>query len=127
MIENNKSAGNSITYHLTMYFLYFRNIKRIIFFSLMKPTINEKGEKEIDFIAPSMALQIGGRAGRFGTQWEEGEVTTFKRSDLPFLKKLLETPVEEIQVGPVSVKYVGLSDKSSKNWFSLVKNGIGPV
>ena len=28
---------------------------------------------------------------------------------------------------PVSAKYVGLSDKSSKNQFDLVKIGLGPV
>jgi ATP-dependent RNA helicase SUPV3L1/SUV3 len=36
----------------------------------MKPTLNERGEKEMDLISVSQALQIGGRAGRFGTQFE---------------------------------------------------------
>lgn len=73
------------------------SIKRIIFYSLMKPYLNEKGEKEMDFISPSTALQISGRAGRYLTQFNEGEVTTFKMEDLPMLKKLLNTPVEQIQ------------------------------
>lgn len=37
-----------------------------------------------------------GRAGRFGTQWENGFVTTFKRTDLPSLRYLLEQKPEPI-------------------------------
>ncbi|KAI0231409.1 ATP-dependent RNA helicase SUPV3L1, mitochondrial [Lamellibrachia satsuma] len=73
------------------------NIKRVIFYSVVKPTINEKGEKEIDVIPPSTALQIGGRAGRYGTKHEEGEVTTFKSNDLPLLRKLLSTPIDPVE------------------------------
>ena len=51
--------------------LALRSIRRVIFHSLMKPTINEKGEKEIDVISSSQARQIAGRAGRHGTKWEE--------------------------------------------------------
>lgn len=48
-------------------FFYFRrSIRRIIFYSLIKPTVNEKGEKEMDIISVSAALQIAGRAGRYG-------------------------------------------------------------
>lgn len=38
----------------------FRSIRRIIFYSLTKPTTNEKGEREIDIISVSSALQIAG-------------------------------------------------------------------
>jgi len=79
-------------------FDYCRNIKRIIFYSLIKPTINEKGEKEMNVIAPATALQIAGRAGRYASQFIEGEVTTFSANDLPLLQKLLNTPVEPILV-----------------------------
>lgn len=41
-----------------------RSIKRIIFNSLVKPNINEKGEKQMETISTSQALQIAGRAGR---------------------------------------------------------------
>lgn len=75
-----------------------RNIKRIVFYSIVKPTVNEKGEKEIDIIPPSTALQIAGRAGRYGTTWEEGQVTTFKGTDLSQLKKLLATKVDPVEV-----------------------------
>jgi len=49
----------------------FRSIKRVIFYSLIKPTLNEKGEKEMDTISVSQALQIAGRAGRYGTKYEK--------------------------------------------------------
>jgi ATP-dependent RNA helicase SUPV3L1/SUV3 len=76
------------------------SIRRIIFYSLMKPNVNEKGEKEIDTISVSSALQIAGRAGRYGTQWEEGFVTTFKEEDLPTLKNLLtQSPEPLVQAG----------------------------
>lgn len=41
-----------------------RSIKRIIFNSLVKPNVNEKGEKQMETISTSQALQIAGRAGR---------------------------------------------------------------
>ncbi|XP_073814929.1 suv3 RNA helicase [Musca autumnalis] len=76
------------------------SIRRIIFYSLVKPSMNEKGEREIDTISVSSALQIAGRAGRFRTQWEHGYVTTYKSDDLPTLKKLLaQTPEPLKQAG----------------------------
>ncbi|XP_061491182.1 ATP-dependent RNA helicase SUPV3L1, mitochondrial [Rhineura floridana] len=72
------------------------SIKRIIFNSLIKPTVNEKGEKEMDTITTSQALQIAGRAGRFSTVFKEGEVTTMHRDDLPLLKEILNKSVEPI-------------------------------
>ncbi|XP_043219384.1 ATP-dependent RNA helicase SUV3 homolog, mitochondrial-like [Amphibalanus amphitrite] len=81
------------------------SIRRIIFHSLMKPTINEKGEKEIDVISCSQARQIAGRAGRHGTQWEEGTVTTMKSHDLPTLQRLLEEeppPLEAAGLQPTA-------------------------
>lgn len=69
------------------------HIRRIIFYSLSQPTINEKGEMEVDTISVSHALQIAGRAGRYGTQWENGYVTTYKPEDLALLTNLLsQTP-----------------------------------
>lgn len=65
------------------------HIRRVIFYSMIKPTVNDKGEKEMDKISVSSALQIAGRAGRYGTQWEKGYVTTYKSEDLPLLKNIL--------------------------------------
>ncbi|XP_004624012.1 ATP-dependent RNA helicase SUPV3L1, mitochondrial [Octodon degus] len=73
------------------------SIKRIIFYSLLKPTMNEKGEKEIEPITTSQALQIAGRAGRFSSQFKEGEVTTMNRDDLSLLKEILNKPVDPIK------------------------------
>ncbi|KYM98234.1 hypothetical protein ALC62_11084 [Cyphomyrmex costatus] len=76
------------------------HIRRIIFYSLIQPTSNEKGEKEMDVISVSAALQIAGRAGRYGTAWDIGYVTTFKREDLSTLKNLLsQTPETITQAG----------------------------
>lgn len=45
-------------------------------------------------------FRMKGRAGRFGTQWEHGYVTTFRRTDLPTLKYLLgEKPEPITQAG----------------------------
>nr|XP_012141468.1 PREDICTED: ATP-dependent RNA helicase SUV3 homolog, mitochondrial isoform X3 [Megachile rotundata] len=73
------------------------HIRRIIFYSLTQPGLNEKGEIEVSLISVSSALQIAGRAGRYGTQWETGFVTTFKYEDLNVLKQLLQKTPDEIE------------------------------
>ncbi|XP_070498173.1 ATP-dependent RNA helicase SUV3 homolog, mitochondrial [Chironomus tepperi] len=72
------------------------SIRRIIFYSLIKPSMNEKGEREMDTISVSSALQIAGRAGRYGTQWEEGFVTTFRPEDLQTLTGLMKKSPEPL-------------------------------
>ncbi|KAF4800346.1 ATP-dependent RNA helicase SUPV3L1, mitochondrial [Turdus rufiventris] len=72
-------------------------IRRIIFNSIVKPTVNEKGEKEIDSITTSQALQIAGRAGRFGSSFKQGEVTTMHRDDLAQLKEILSDAVPPVK------------------------------
>lgn len=74
------------------------SIKRIIFNTLVKPNVNEKGEIQLDTITTSQALQIAGRAGRFSSKFKEGEVTTMHRDDLPVLKEILSLSVEPIQI-----------------------------
>ncbi|KAM7423954.1 hypothetical protein PAMA_000354 [Pampus argenteus] len=73
------------------------SIKRIIFNSLVKPNVNEKGEKQMETISTSQALQIAGRAGRFSSKFKEGEVTTMYRDDLPVLKEILSHSVDPIE------------------------------
>ncbi|KAK3573408.1 hypothetical protein QTP86_024701 [Hemibagrus guttatus] len=73
------------------------SIRRIIFNSLVKPSVNEKGEKEMDTISTSQALQIAGRAGRFSSMFKEGEVTTMHRDDLPVLKEILNRTVDPVE------------------------------
>lgn len=41
------------------------SIRRIIFYSLIKPVVNEKNELDMSTISVSQALQIAGRAGRY--------------------------------------------------------------
>ena len=82
----------------------------MIFYSLYKPQLNEQGEKEKDTITTSQALQIAGRAGRFASAFQDGEVTTFKREDLPLLKDILSRPVETIKVP------LGSIDRSMFDW-----------
>lgn len=72
------------------------SIRRIIFYSLIKPVINEDGEKEMDVISISQALQIAGRAGRYGSAWETGHVTSYRPEDLATLKTLLSQPPEPV-------------------------------
>ncbi|CAH0668913.1 unnamed protein product [Spodoptera exigua] len=81
------------------------SIRRIIFYSLIKPVVNEDGDKEMDVISISQALQIAGRAGRYGSAWETGYVTTYKPEDLATLKKLLANspdPVTQAGLHPTA-------------------------
>lgn len=81
------------------------SIKRVIFYTITKTVITEKGEKETNVIPRSQALQIGGRAGRFGTAFQEGVVTTFRDDDLPILKDLFSQrpdPVESAGIHPTA-------------------------
>lgn len=96
---------------------------------MVKPTVNDKGEREMDTINVSSALQIAGRAGRYGTQWEtvmfcfiylffnymhwkvcnklifQGYVTTFSPEDLPVLRNLMSQspdPVKQAGLHPTA-------------------------
>ncbi|EDV22910.1 uncharacterized protein TRIADDRAFT_58600 [Trichoplax adhaerens] len=68
------------------------NIKRIIFNSLMK-----FDGLEITSLTPSHARQVAGRAGRFRSDFNIGEITTLFVDDLPIIQRLLDTPIEPIQ------------------------------
>ncbi|KAM9860638.1 ATP-dependent RNA helicase SUPV3L1, mitochondrial [Aulostomus maculatus] len=73
------------------------SIKRIIFNRLVKPNVNEKGEKQMETISTSQALQIAGRAGRFSSKFQKGEVTTMHKEDLSVLKEILGHTVDPIE------------------------------
>ena len=72
------------------------NIGRVIFNTLVKPNVNEKGEKEMAILTASQTLQIAGRAGRYNTQFANGFVTTMQPEDLPLLKDLMSQMPEPI-------------------------------
>jgi len=76
------------------------NIRRIIFYSLNKIHLLEDGNREMKVISVSQALQIAGRAGRFGTQWETGYVTCFSQEDIATMHELLaQSPPDILQCG----------------------------
>ncbi|KAK3095483.1 hypothetical protein FSP39_015211 [Pinctada imbricata] len=76
------------------------NIKRIVFYSVKKIDIahQEDGSclRRMANISTSQALQIAGRAGRFGTEYEDGEYTTFHADDYHKLKEILSKQVEPL-------------------------------
>ncbi|KAI9288380.1 P-loop containing nucleoside triphosphate hydrolase protein [Umbelopsis sp. AD052] len=63
------------------------NIKRIVFESVQK-----YDGKSFTFIHPPHLKQIAGRAGRFGTTYAQGEVTTFEQDDLSYVFEAMDTP-----------------------------------
>uniref|UniRef100_A0A7E4ZPZ0 ATP-dependent RNA helicase SUV3 homolog, mitochondrial n=1 Tax=Panagrellus redivivus TaxID=6233 RepID=A0A7E4ZPZ0_PANRE len=65
------------------------NIKRVIFNSLVKPPRNQ-------LIPTFAALQIAGRAGRYGTAYADGKVMTMRNEDMGLLKNILSQPVPDI-------------------------------
>jgi ATP-dependent RNA helicase SUPV3L1/SUV3 len=72
-------------------------IRRVVFHSLLKAT----GKGNSEPLTVSQAKQIGGRAGRFGTQYgNEGIVTCMRADDMPLLKQLMTTtPVDDMAAG----------------------------
>ncbi|XP_052770482.1 ATP-dependent RNA helicase SUV3 homolog, mitochondrial-like isoform X2 [Mya arenaria] len=65
------------------------SIKRMIFYSVTKIGVRHDGLKTTMPLTTSQALQIAGRAGRFRTRFEDGEVTTYFQKDLGILKKIV--------------------------------------
>ncbi|KAK3914332.1 ATP-dependent RNA helicase SUV3-like protein, mitochondrial [Frankliniella fusca] len=81
------------------------NIRRIIFVSLKKVELNSDGKRSFESISVSQALQIAGRAGRYGTQYSEGCVTTLNARDLNTLKAMLSSlpqPAEKAGLYPTA-------------------------
>lgn len=72
------------------------NIKRIVFQALTKGVRNSFGIIENSRLTTPAALQIAGRAGRFGLQ-ESGEVTTLYDKDISVLHELLSNPKDDIK------------------------------
>lgn len=73
------------------------SIGRVIFYTLMKTTNDEKGNKSQEYLSTSQCLQIAGRAGRFKTAHETGYVTTFKPEDLRSLREIMSRGVKPIE------------------------------
>lgn len=73
------------------------SIARVIFYSLMKTTNDEKGQRWQEYLSTSQCLQIAGRAGRFKTAHETGYVTTYKAEDLRQLREIMSRGVKSIE------------------------------
>lgn len=73
------------------------SIGRIIFYSLMKLTNDEKGNRSQEYLTTSQCLQIAGRAGRYRTAHETGYVTTFRAEDLRSLREIMSRGVQPIE------------------------------
>jgi ATP-dependent RNA helicase SUPV3L1/SUV3 len=69
------------------------NIKRIIFESLSK--FNGEFQRPLTV---SQTKQIAGRAGRFKTQWEQGEVTSLFQQDLHELQRKMKMTAPKLTV-----------------------------
>ncbi|KAJ4752832.1 ATP-dependent RNA helicase [Rhynchospora pubera] len=68
------------------------NIRRVVFYSLAK----YNGDKIVPVDA-SQVKQIAGRAGRRGSVYPDGLVTTFSLDDLDYLIECLKKPFEEVK------------------------------
>ncbi|KAJ6806100.1 ATP-dependent RNA helicase SUV3L, mitochondrial [Iris pallida] len=68
------------------------NIRRVVFYSLEK----YNGDKMVP-VEGSQVKQIAGRAGRRGSVYPDGLVTTFKLDDLDYLIECLQQPFEEVK------------------------------
>ncbi|KAJ8663205.1 hypothetical protein O0I10_001382 [Lichtheimia ornata] len=65
------------------------NIKRIVFATVQK--FDGKAQRYITF--PQLK-QIGGRAGRFGTAYASGEITTLNPADLSYVQEAMNSPTQ---------------------------------
>ncbi|KAI8390268.1 P-loop containing nucleoside triphosphate hydrolase protein [Blakeslea trispora] len=63
------------------------NIKRIIF-----TTVDKFDGKTFRRVSMPQMKQIAGRAGRFGTAYSDGEVTTLHPKDIQYLQECVEAP-----------------------------------
>ncbi|KAI7859278.1 P-loop containing nucleoside triphosphate hydrolase protein [Circinella umbellata] len=68
------------------------NIKRVVF-----STIRKYDGEGLRFISTPQLKQIGGRAGRFGTTYASGEVTTMIPGDLEYVQQAMNAPITNLK------------------------------
>ncbi|KAI8059402.1 P-loop containing nucleoside triphosphate hydrolase protein [Gilbertella persicaria] len=69
------------------------NIKRIVF-----TTVRKFDGKTFRHVSIPQIKQIAGRAGRFGTAYNEGEVTTLHPRDLQYIKECVSAPIIPLEM-----------------------------
>lgn len=73
------------------------SIGRVIFYSLVKTTMDEQGHRSQEYLTTSQCLQIAGRAGRYNTKHSTGYVTTLRPQDLRQLREIMSRGVPPIE------------------------------
>ncbi|XP_031620175.1 ATP-dependent RNA helicase SUV3 homolog, mitochondrial-like [Contarinia nasturtii] len=106
------------------------SIRRIIFYSMRKLSKRRDKKVSITTLTTSQTLQIAGRAGRFGTQWEHGYVTTYRNCDLRKFKNIFvqkPEPIEQAGLAPCveQIEYFvnhfpNLSLRSAMDFFTKI-------
>ena len=61
-------------------------------------TLEKKMQHSIQPLTSTQVKQIGGRAGRYRSQFPIGEVSTLNRGDYRWMRKLLKVPEKDIMV-----------------------------
>ncbi|KAI7904750.1 P-loop containing nucleoside triphosphate hydrolase protein [Cokeromyces recurvatus] len=69
------------------------NIKRIVF-----STVQKYDGNSFNYISVPQLKQIAGRAGRFGTAYDKGEVTTLHPHDLAYIKECVNAPIIPLEM-----------------------------
>ncbi|CAO3620500.1 unnamed protein product [Cunninghamella echinulata] len=69
------------------------NIKRVVF-----STVQKFDGQDHRYVSVPQLKQIAGRAGRFGTTYGSGEVTTMHPKDLSYVKDCLESPIVPLEM-----------------------------
>ena len=87
------------------------NINRIIFASMTK-----FDGKSVRSLEPTEVKQIAGRAGRYKSRFEHGEVTVLHEQDLPALRRALNAPLQPLAMAGLAPTFEQLSsfDRASK-------------
>ena len=78
------------------------SIRRIIFFSMTKVTRNETGVLVTEKVPQHLALQIAGRAGRYGSAYDIGHVTAFGQKNLDEFNVIARKPPTEVEKAGIS-------------------------
>lgn len=85
------------------------SIRRIVFTTLTK--YDGRRERQL---TPAEIRQIAGRAGRFGSRYPAGTVTTLRNEDLPELKEALAAPPSPVKAAALFPRFQQLAAFAAK-------------